>query len=232
MVPLSERQSIGQPILKAARDFRSLAVLTVLATISLGGCSLQSPESTEGADVETDAQGWVTLSDVDSALRFANTHDYKLMADILDDGKVTRDDYTESFDSWASCMGKAGTDFSMPSAMWNPTSNQELIRAWKVNPPAETKDAQAVCWNQYNFIKEEFQKETAPTTDPQLMSYVIECIQTRGGPKNLTPVVNLHELALQSSELDGTNPSTLIPPCVSDGIASLYPGLQGYSLVF
>jgi hypothetical protein len=154
------------------------------------------------------------------------------MERILEDGKVSRDEYTESFDSWSACMEKAGTVFSMPSAVWNPTSNQELIRAWTVNPPAATEAAQAVCWNQYNFIKQEFQKETAPSTDPQLMAYVIGCIAKGGGPKNLTPAVDLQKLSDESPNLADTNSNSPIPSCVSAGITSLYPGLQGYSLSF
>lgn len=172
------------------------------------------------------------MTDLDSARAFAKDNDYQLMAKILEDGAVSRDEYTESYGSWTSCMEDAGTVFSMPSAMWNPTSNQELIRAWTVNPPSDTKDAQAVCWNQYNFVKQEFQDQTASRTDPQLMTYVIDCIEEMGGPTTLTPAINFEELSYQSEEIIGTNPTTPIPDCVDQGIFELYPGLQGYSLAF
>lgn len=206
--------------------------LLILATIFLSGCSRQDSASAGGSQPKTDSQGWVSLSSVSSALQFAKDKHYELMAQILADGKVSRDEYTESFDSWSSCMEKAGTVFSMPSPIWNPTSNQELIRAWTVNPPADTEREQAVCWNQYNFIKQEFQVQTAPHTDPQLMTYVIGCIQREGGPKNLTPAVDLQKLSLESPDIADSNPNSPISSCVSDGITSLYPGLQGYSLSF
>jgi hypothetical protein len=207
------------------------AVLT-LATVFLTACSGRSPAGTSAAGFKTNAAGWVSLADVASAQRFAEAEHYTLMTSILQDGAVTRDEYTDSFNSWASCMQKAGAAFAMPQAMWNPTSNLELVRAWNVNPPTSTKAAQAVCWNQYNFIKDEFQKQNAPRTDPQLMSFVINCIKDKGGPQSLTPAVDLQKLGDESPDIADTNPNSPIPACVSSGISSLYPGLQGYSLAF
>ena len=185
-----------------ARTPRPLTAVLILAALVLAGCSSQPAAHTADA-----------------------TH-------LTVGTTVTRAEYTGIFDTWAACMQKAGAVFSMPQAQWNPTSNQELIRAWNTTQPTITPAARAACQKQYDPIKREFQKQTAPRTDPQLMSYVIDCIARKGGPSDLTPADDLHALSLEAPEIADTNPDSPIPSCVSDGVASLYPGLQGYSLAF
>ncbi|MGL4340597.1 MAG: hypothetical protein ACRCSP_09290 [Rhodoglobus sp.] len=203
---------------------RGAAIIALM--VSLVGCSTSTPpessgvEGTEGTLFTTVAEGHA----------FAVKNSYSVMAQTLEDGVVTREEYTSAINDFINCQKELGWTYT-EEPVWNPPDNLNLIFdgvAPQTTPTAEYQAALAVCSEKIEYISYLFQTTATAFTDPPLLSYIQDCLTEKKvaftpGGASFAELVGPD--ASNSADFEAIN------SCVGDGMKSLYPGMA-YSIAF
>jgi len=208
----------------------ALMFLTGCATAgaSASPASAAASEASSGPVAPGEAPIYISVEEGHS---YAVSHKFDLMAEILSDGAVTREEYQRAFTAKVECQTRAGWTF-VGEPVWNPSDNLMLIqegRPSEATPSAEVAAARLACTNQFEFISYTFQKETTPVMDPPLLAAVQACLTTAGVP--------FDSAATSLPGMVGTEASNgphfdAINGCVVSNIKKLYPDIPGYGLSF
>lgn len=198
----------------------------VVAAALFAGCSASDSDGAAPSD------GGVpyAFETNEAAVAFANEHGYTLMASILADGTVTRDEYAESYQHYEACAEQAGFVFESDPAEWNPVDNLSLNRDVVTPPSSEGLERFEDCNLQHTYVANEFSNTETARTDPALLSYVFDCAEAGSARLDRDGVASIVGLVASNPALGADGGA--IPGCVSDGMKALFPEVGSYALAF
>lgn len=157
---------------------------------------------------------------------------HTLMAQILEDGEISREEYQVAFDANLDCREANGWTFGHDQ-VWNPLNSLHLEVTGSPPPESantqEYREAEALCMEKFAYINYLFQTTAVPLIDPPLHAYIEKCLTEKrvpftAGETSLVAMVGPD--ASNSEDFDAIN------SCVIDGIEKLYPNIPGYSISF
>jgi hypothetical protein len=180
-----------------------------------------------GSSIEP-ASGPALFDSPSKGADWAKRHGYDLMAQQLEDGMISAEEYEVSYTAHNSCLETAGWSFSATPAVWNPVDHLKLIRQGQ-GPSSPDLAAEKICNEQFDYVDYLFQTTTEAKMDVPLISAVEGCLDENGIPY-FRGATNLPELVGADA---GSSPSaSTIADCVSSQTKLLYPELPAISIAF
>lgn len=203
--------------------------LTGLATtvLLLSACSALVPS--EGLGQTGDSSNGPRLFDTpEQGANWALEHGYDRLAQQLDDGGITAEEYEVAYLANVSCQEKSGWTFASDEAVWNPVDHRKLIR--EGHAPAKPDAAkEKACSDQFDYVDYLFQTTATPRMDSQLLSAVQACLE-KAGIEYVHDATNLPDLV--GPDAGSSKNADVIAGCVTDEAYKLYPDLPGLGIAF
>jgi len=197
----------------------------IVVVLFLAGCSSTNAEV---AGVVPTPNGPKLFETPQKGAEWARAQGFDLMAQQLDDGTISAEEYEASFVAHNSCLEKTGWTFDAAPAVWNPVDHVKLIRQG-VAPQSPDIAGQLLCDEQFDYVDFLFQTTTTPKMDLPLLSAVQSCLEEKNVPY-FTGAINLSELV--GPDAGSSSSANLIADCVSTQAKRLYPEIPAISIAF
>ena len=196
-----------------------VAVILFSTALLVGGCA---------AD-EVATAGPFDLADASGALKWATENGFDDVVAILEDGKVTAEEYALGHDLGRRCKEALGMKYG--PATLDPISGTQLIETEEYRGATDesTQEAFDACDTRYFFAVETVYLDTTPQRmDPALLGSVRECLDRVGHPHSGD------EVSFEDFYDSGASwsPQDPVAVCVLEQAQMLYPDLPSYSLGF
>lgn len=199
--------------------------LLLMIAILLGGCAPAPADPSLGANDDL----FAFFDSPEHAREFALQNGHTLMAAVLEDSTVSREEYQQVFDQWLRCREQLGwTHLGEP--IWNPTDRQNLVvdslpPDGQVTPELVAADNR--CGAAFHYVHLLFQGSTPPETEPALLTAIEGCLEAneipfKGGGSSLFEII-------------GPDPANSpdfpqIEQCIRKEHERLYPDLHTWTL--
>lgn len=202
----------------ARASLKSCVALIVGAVLLLSGCVAEQTTGTEPQLLTADQIREYAAQERDAG--------HTEQAGILDDGKVTSDEYSNAFGLLADCLSAKGLLVSEPAM--DPVSNVRYAFSYDYNGINQVEalrvidSCEAVFWTSVSVA---FSLSREERMDPALADYAAGCLRDRGyapaeGSSSVRDLV--HEL--------GDDASDDVVECVHRGVLELFPDLPSVAI--
>lgn len=202
------------------RDARSAigALVAIAVTSLLGGCVSQ--EGTHEGSQSLTASQIQQLADKETA----SGHDEQ--ADLLEDGRLTQEEYAVAFDLLTQCLSSQGVRTTIPVV--DPVSNDRFAFSYDfagVKPDVAVKAIDLCEARYWKSVSIAYSAGVSPHMDPALVEATSKCLQEKGlvtttSPRSVREFVD----ALGKESVDD------ITSCIQDAVVKLYPDLSSFTV--
>lgn len=170
-------------------------------------------------------------SDPKSARAHAERQGYAEAVTVLDDGRVTKEEWRSIHLDWVGCMTELGYSFDPP--LIDPVNGREFVENRSYvgggDPDADGVDA---CYARYEDAVGQIYYLTTPAVmDPALMAAVHACLDDQGIPYG-GDEVKLEDFYMDDEKDPNEVSQSAVTQCVETAFFTLYPELPNVGIGF